>query len=814
MKKFKFGLISRIALLVVGVEVAAFGTLSWFYASRFSDALVQRTYARVRLVEKMIAADELPISTLSRKQLLSDLLGAPYLSGMAVGGNNLVIVSTDSAYLGRPVGTVPGFDESLFAPSAPNEQLIAGHDTLTAIMHIHDGDEGAPLYYVTFTISTAELNAMKRTIVLWGQFGSLLFILLTSAGVVLIAQRLITRRVHGSLNVLAKVEQGALDTRIPITYNDELGHLQHGINSMTEKVGALLEQHRKSATEAREQKELLASIIRHAPIRVFWKDLDLRYVGCNIQFARDAGLASPDDLIGKSDFDMGWHDQAELYRADDRAVLESGTPKLDYEEPQTTPDGRTIWLSTSKVPLRNKDDHIVGLLGIYTDITERKEAEEQIRHLAYFDPLTSLPNRRLLLDRLQQSMAGSIRSGRHGALLMLDLDNFKDLNDSQGHDIGDLLLVQVAERLRSCTRQSDTVARLGGDEYVVIAESLGEDEPSAAVAAKAIAENIRHTLTKPYVLKDGRLTHYSTSSIGVTLFQGKEISPEVLLKQADVALYQAKSAGRNAVRFFNSKMQAAIEQRTQLAAGLRAGMERGELKLYYQPQVDKHGTLLGAEALLRWIPEDGTPISPTVFVPIAEESGLILPIGEWVLGQACRQLQRWQQEDTTRNLSLAINVSAHQFRQAEFVDQVADQIQTTNIDPARLKLELTESVVLSHIDEVVERIQRLKELGVTISLDDFGTGFSSLSYLKRLPLDQLKIDQSFVRDILFDQNDAAIVRAILAMSRSLGLNVIAEGVETEEQRAFLLDNGCEQFQGFLFGKPLPFEEWPQGLLSR
>ena len=814
MKAPRFGLIARIALLVVCVEGAAFGALGWFYSSRYSSALVERTYARLRLVGQMMANDELAITALSRRPLMSDLLGAPYQRGMAIGGNGLVIVSTDPAYLGRPARDVPGLDARWLDNSKPDMRFINGDDTLTAIMHVRDSDGDSPLYYLVLTISTADLNAVKRTIALGGLFGSLLFILLTSAGIVLIAQHLITRRVGTSLAALKRVEEGALDARIPITSDDELGQLQAGINSMTEKVGGLLNQHRLYTEELRKQKDLLASIIQHAPIRVFWKDRDYRYVGCNSRFASDAGMSAPDQLIGKTDFDMVWQEQAELYRSDDRSVMESGRSKLDFEEPQTTPDGRTIWLSTSKAPLRDNEYRIIGLLGIYTDITARKEAEEQIRSLAYFDPLTALPNRRLLMDRLHQSMAGSARSGQYGAVMMLDLDNFKDLNDSQGHDIGDHLLIQVGKRLRENIRQADTISRVGGDEYVVIADSLGVDEASAAVSAKGIAETMRKAFLNPYVLKDGELTHYSTSSIGVTLFQRNNVSADVLLKQADVALYQAKNAGRNTIRFFNAEMQTAIDERARMATGLRNGLEQGELRLYYQPQVDRDGNLIGAEGLLRWLPRDAAPVSPAVFIPLAEQTGLILPIGEWVFEQACIQLKQWEADAATRSLILAVNVSAHQFRQPDFVEQVAQRVRCSGIDPAKLKLELTESAALSNIDEVVGRMHALKQLGVTVSLDDFGTGFSSLSYLKRLPLDQLKIDQSFVRDILHDQNDAAIVRAILAMSRSLGLNVIAEGVETDGQRSFLLEHGCEHFQGYLFGKPLPIEEWSQVFLDR
>jgi diguanylate cyclase (GGDEF)-like protein/PAS domain S-box-containing protein len=447
------------------------------------------------------------------------------------------------------------------------------------------------------------------------------------------------------------------------------------------------------------------------------------------------------------------------------------------------------------------------VLNMVRDITERKQVEEQIWNLAYFDALTRLPNRRLLMDRLGHALASSHRSRIYGALLILDLDHFKTLNDTQGHDVGDRLLVEVAERLTASVREEDSVCRLGGDEFVVVLEGLGQGENLAARQAELVAEKIRQALGRPYVLPPDDVIFHGTTSIGVTLFCDRKLSAEVLLKQADVALYQAKDAGRNQIRFFNPQMQAAIDSRTVMEAALRLALERNEFRLYYQPQIDQHDRLVGVEALLRWQTPGQQTVSPADFIPLAEDKGLILSIGQWVLDTACAQLKAWSADPRTRALQISVNVSARQFHQTDFVESVRHSLAASGVDPSRLKLELTESVVLDEVDAVVNRMQELIEIGVGFCLDDFGTGYSSLSYLKRLPLERVKIDQSFVRDVTEDQNDAAIVRAIMAISRSLGLEVVAEGVETPAQRAFLLENGCTIYQGFLFCRPTPIEAW-------
>jgi len=478
---------------------------------------------------------------------------------------------------------------------------------------------------------------------------------------------------------------------------------------------------------------------------------------------------------------------------------------MTFESRHTAADGRSFPVEINANYFEYAGEAYV--LGLVRDITERKGVEEQIRNLAYFDALTRLPNRRLLMDRLAQALSASHRSGEFGALLILDLDQFKTLNDTRGHDVGDRLLVEVAQRLIIHMRQEDIVCRLGGDEFVVVLEGLGQDALYAANQAEIIAEKVRFELNQPYTLGINEARYLGTTSIGLTLFQGQGASVDMLLKQADVALYQAKGAGRNTARFFNPAMQAAIDSRMETEAALRQALERDEFQLYYQPQVNQDGKLIGAEALLRWFPSERGMVSPAEFIPLAEETGLILSIGQWVLDTACAQIKNWERDPRTRFLQMAVNVSARQFHQSDFVATVQRSLAASGIDPSRLKLELTESVVLDNVDIVVSQMRQLNALGVSFCLDDFGTGYSSLSYLKRLPLDQVKIDQSFVRDVPEDENDVAIVRAIMAMSRSLGLQVIAEGVETQAQRDFLLQNECRAYQGFLFCRPIPIDEW-------
>ncbi|MDE2311106.1 MAG: EAL domain-containing protein [Betaproteobacteria bacterium] len=467
------------------------------------------------------------------------------------------------------------------------------------------------------------------------------------------------------------------------------------------------------------------------------------------------------------------------------------------------------WLTITAVV--GKDGKITNYICAFFDITERKQAEEKIHNLAFYDPLCQLPNRRLLFDRLHQAVATSARNQTCAGLLFIDLDNFKILNDTRGHDIGDLLLIEVAQRLRTCIRESDTLARLGGDEFVVLLEQLSENRTHAAVQAREVGEKVLKAINQPYLLKD--IEQYSSASIGISLFANYRQNLDDLLKQADTAMYAAKKSGRNTLRFFDPAMQEALEIRSQLEAGIRKALPKQEFRLYYQLQVDSNQRPIGAEALIRWEhPEQGL-IRPAQFIPVAEDIGLILPLGLWVLQTACMQLKEWESNPLTHELSLAVNVSARQFRQPGFVKQVCDTIGQTLINPSRLKLELTEGTVLENVADTIAKMHALKLIGVRFSMDDFGTGYSSLAYLTQLPLDQLKIDQSFVHNIGTKSADAVIIQTIIGMAHNLGIEIIAEGVENHAQRDFLWGAGCRLYQGYLFGRPVPVEEFTALLTS-
>jgi diguanylate cyclase (GGDEF)-like protein/PAS domain S-box-containing protein len=534
-------------------------------------------------------------------------------------------------------------------------------------------------------------------------------------------------------------------------------------------------------------------------------DADAVILRVNSAFCESTGY-TPDELVGQTPrlLKSGRHGE-EFYRDMWEAINRTGGWQGEVWDRRKNGEIYPKWLTISAV--KGDGGAVTHYVGTHIDITERKQAEDKIKELAFFDQLTGLPNRTLLLDRLKQAMTASSRNDSHGALLFIDLDNFKTLNDTLGHDMGDLLLKQVAERLATCVRQGDTVARLGGDEFVVMLANLSDSERDAATDIEAVAEKVLSTLNQTYQLNN--VAFHSTASIGVTLFKGQVASLDDLMKQADLAMYKAKDSGRNTFRFFDPAMESVVKERVALEADLRRAVESKQFVLHYQAQVVGKGRVTGAEALVRWQHPDRGMVSPADFIPLAEEAGLILPLGHWVLETACAQLAKWAARPEMAHLTIAVNVSAHQINRPDFVEQVLAVLESTGANPLRLKLELTESLLVHNVEQIIEKMFALKAKGVGFALDDFGTGFSSLSYLKRLPLDQLKIDQSFVRDVLTDPNDAAIARTVVALAQSLGLAVIAEGVETEAQRDFLASEGCHAYQGYFFSRPLPIDGFEQ-----
>jgi len=575
---------------------------------------------------------------------------------------------------------------------------------------------------------------------------------------------------------------------------------------LQERVSAQTAELTRTVESLREQETLLSNSQQMAKVGYFVYDPQLQHFRISPVLEQILGL-SPDEPRDLASWLARVHPdhRDRISQRPEESQPGQSVLELTYPIVRAT-NGAVRWVRSHSQMERDAEGKLLSWFGNIQDITQHKAAEDKVHALAFYDPLTQLANRRLLHERVQQALLASHRSQNHGVLMMLDLDNFKSINDTRGHAMGDQLLVEVAKRINASLREVDSVARLGGDEFVVLVENLGQDSRQASEQANQIAEKIRLALSRPYQLNG--MHFHSSASIGITLFRAQNADHEALMRQADLALYQAKDAGRNTIRFFESAMQDAVEHKANREEGLRNAITNHELALYYQPQVDQAGRVIGAEALLRWVTASGTTVSPAEFIPLAEESDLILHIGAWVLDTGCAQLKRWQSQAATQHLQLAINVSARQFRDPLFESLVGEVIARHGIQPSGLKLELTESMLLGDLDQMVQRMNALRRSGISFSLDDFGTGYSSLSYLRQLPLDQLKIDQSFVRDLESGTQGSAILKAIIDMGTSLQLQIIAEGVETEEQKQFLMNCGCGLFQGYLFGRPLPIGQFP------
>ncbi|WP_333872878.1 EAL domain-containing protein [Methylobacter sp.] len=610
-------------------------------------------------------------------------------------------------------------------------------------------------------------------------------------------------------------ERNALVSENDFTMEDEAGnHREFSVlkalffRENGERKGMVVMGRDKTDFRLAEQELRIADIAIESQEGIIITDRDQRILRVNRAFTRLTGY-SAEEVIGKTPaiLKSGCHNEA-FYQAMWEKLRLEKTWQGEVWDRRKSGDIYPKWLTINAVV--DPVGRVSHYVGSFSDLSEHKDAQAAIHRLAFYDPLTDLPNRRLFNNQLDLAMSVSVCNQHYAAIMMIDLDNFKAINDAQGHAMGDQLLAEVAQRLKSCVRQGDTLARLGGDEFVIILENLDKEDSQAATQAQAVGEKILNALNQPYLLNGDK--HYTSASIGISLFINYDVTREEILKRADAAMYQAKSAGRNTLRLFDPDMQASLESRMTLEIELRHALAQNQFQLHYQIQVDNSGEIIGAEALLRWKhPQQGL-MTPDRFIPLAEESGLILPIGDWVLRTACLQLKAWADNSATKDLQLAVNVSAYQFSQPGFVNQLCKILIETGANATRLKLELTESLLMHNITDTSEKMEALKPLGIRFSMDDFGTGYSSLRYLKTLPITQLKIDQSFVRDIIIDPSDATIVKTIISMADNLGLNVIAEGVETEEQRACLERLGCFAYQGYLFSKPVPLAEF-EALLS-
>jgi len=759
-----------------------------------SDALESQTRVRLEALAPLID------TSLSGRVFQRDRSEISAIIKQLVGSEH-----TDIRYIvvfdrrGEILGSAGKLTPELLSNTAPEDKNITDalvdltYDTSVPLTQLGNKVGSVRLGLSIIELATLRGNVLQQSLLI--ALGEILLSLLLLAT----GAYLILRHIDSLVAATRRIANADYSSPIVISSHDEIGVLADNFNTMSATVQNRIQELAESETRFRNIFDaagdafFIYDIATGQLLDVNQRMCDM--YGCTREQALQSSLADisadvePYTLV-KAAKKM-------------RLALEEGPQTFDWLARRF--DGQNFWVEVKLQ--RTRIGMVDRLISQVRDITARKKAEDEINTLAFYDPLTLLPNRRLLLDRLKQALAYSIRNEKYAALLFIDLDDFKTLNDTLGHDIGDLLLQQVAQRLSKCVRNTDTVSRVGGDEFVVILEDLSENIQKAASQTELVGEKVLMALNQPYQLNSH--THHSTPSIGATLFVNHQGSMDDLLKRADLAMYQAKESGRNTMRFFDPEMQSVISARVALEADMREAILKEQFALYYQAQVVGNGRLTGAEVLIRWQHSERGFVSPAEFIPLAEETGLILLIGHWVLQTACVQLAKWAAQPEMAHLTIAVNVSPRQFRMPTFVKEVLAVIGHTGANPHRLKLELTESLLVDDVDDIISKMTDLKEKGIGFSMDDFGTGYSSLSYLKKLPLDQLKIDQSFVRNIITDPNDAAISRMVIVLAESLGLGVIAEGVENKEQMEFLADQGCNAYQGYFFSRPLPLKDFEE-----
>lgn len=774
-------------------------------------------------------------------------------------GIRAYIASINGDYLlhpdaGKAFASESGRNESIIADFPPLARLAdMGAPDYLPLQHYDAGKDG---YYLAaqrvhfdpasperflilaYAIPASVMESGITTIPLRTILGGLLALLLVG-GIVLLALRRTFAPLQQLTDAAGKIADGDYVFDLPRRSGGEIGQLVRAIETMLDRLlqrgqevlqlNADLEKKVKQRTEelqnanARLKEEIaertqadealrVAAVAFETHDAILITDADANIIRINRAFTEITGYL-PEDVLGKNPSIMssGKHDRIffiEMWQT----LQHTGSWSGEIWDKRKNGEVYPKWMTITAV--KNQRQEITQYVAIFSDITERKRAEEEIRTLAFYDALTRLPNRRLFLERLRAALPASARRRDYGAVMFLDMDNFKILNDTLGHDYGDLMLIEVAQRIRDCVREMDTVARLGGDEFVVLVEGVSNDKQDASYKIGTIAEKIREALARPYLLKEHE--YHSSPSIGITLYHDNEESVDILLRHADLAMYQVKNEGRNAVRFFDPVMQDNAKRHDALREDLRHAVERGELRLYYQVQVDGEQHPVGAEALLRWQHPLRGLVMPDQFIPVAEESSLILGIGHWVLDEACAQLARWHDNKRMRDLALTVNVSARQFAQPDFVEQVAAIVERHRIEPARLKLELTGSVVSGDLNGTAEKMRALRSLGVSLSINDFDTLYSSLYYLKQLSSDKIKIHRQIVQGVTAEGSDAQLVQAIVDLAKTMELDVFAEGVETDAQLAFFKQRACKSYQGYLFSMPVPieaFEALLEGLVA-